>query len=469
MAGLATSGTLTHWFRDQFARDLGDAAFGLLVTEAEASPKGAKGLLCLPYFSGERTPIHDPQAVGAFFGLNLTHGRGDMFRAVLEGIASGTAHVMETCRDLGTVPSRVLAVGGGTKNAVWMQATSDFGGVPQIVAEKTIGASYGNAFLAAVAVGAATPADITLWNPVARVVQPQAVPAYARQYPLFKRLYAQTRDIAHELAWPLPFDVFFNLLGLPSVHDDKFSQLEKWTHQLKHREPNSPELTPISKAAAENIRNYFKELIEDRRKKPSDDLLTHIVNAEIEGKPFVEGEVTEDSEVLGLLTLLFLGGVESTAGLIGSVFKLLAENPDQRALVLADPSRVSDAIEETLRWSSPLQETARTAIRDVELHGTTIPAGSRVVLVTGAANRDDRQFENPDKFDISRGKFRHFGFGEGLHRCLGAPLARLEASIVLEEVLPLLGEYELSQPATFYPSSPNMYVWKNVPIRFNVA
>ena len=199
MAGLATSGTLTHWFRDQFARDLGDAAFGLLVTEAEASPKGAKGLLCLPYFSGERTPIHDPQAVGAFFGLNLTHGRGDMFRAVLEGIASGTAHVMETCRDLGTVPSRVLAVGGGTKNAVWMQATSDFGGVPQIVAEKTIGASYGNAFLAAVAVGAATPADITLWNPVARVVQPQAVPAYARQYPLWKRLYQQTRDIAHDL------------------------------------------------------------------------------------------------------------------------------------------------------------------------------------------------------------------------------------------------------------------------------
>lgn len=199
MAGLATSGTLTHWFRDQFARDLGDAAFGLLLAEAEASPKGAKGLLCLPYFSGERTPIHDPQAVGAFFGLNLTHGRGDMFRAVLEGIASGTAHVMETCRDLGAVPSRVLAVGGGTKNAVWMQATSDFGGVPQIVAEKTIGASYGNAFLAAVAVGAAAPADITLWNPVARVVQPQSVPAYARQYPLWKRLYQQTRDIAHDL------------------------------------------------------------------------------------------------------------------------------------------------------------------------------------------------------------------------------------------------------------------------------
>lgn len=200
MAGLATSGTLTHWFRDQFARELGEGAFGALAREAADSPKGAKGLLCLPYFSGERTPIHDPQAVGAFFGLNLTHSRGDLFRAVLEGIASGTAHVMEVCRALGAEPVRVLAVGGGTNNAVWMQATSDLGGVPQIVAEKTIGASYGDAFLAAVAVGRVVPDEIIEWNPVVRVVQPVAEAVYARQYPLWKRLYQQSRDIAQELA-----------------------------------------------------------------------------------------------------------------------------------------------------------------------------------------------------------------------------------------------------------------------------
>lgn len=199
MAGLATSGTLTHWFRDQFARDLGEGAFGILAREAAASPKGAKGLLCLPHFSGERTPLHDPGAVGAFFGLNLTHTRGDLFRAVLEGIASGTAHVLETCRLLGAEPTRVLAVGGGTKNAVWMQATSDLGGVQQGVADKTIGASYGDAFLAAVAVGRVMPAEIARWNPVARVVQPMAEAVYARQYPLWKRLYTQTRDIAQAL------------------------------------------------------------------------------------------------------------------------------------------------------------------------------------------------------------------------------------------------------------------------------
>jgi xylulokinase len=134
MAGLSTSGTLTHWFRDQLARD---ADFATLAAEAAASPKGAKGLICLPYFSGERTPIHDPAAKGAFFGLDLTHTRGDLFRAVLEGIASGTAHVTETFAEAGASPRRVLAVGGGTQNAVWMQATSDLCGLPQVVCEKT--------------------------------------------------------------------------------------------------------------------------------------------------------------------------------------------------------------------------------------------------------------------------------------------------------------------------------------------
>jgi xylulokinase len=196
MAGLATSGTLTHWFRDQLARE---ADFAQLAAEAEASPKGAKGLLCLPYFSGERTPIHDPLARGAFFGLDLTHTRADLYRAVLEGIAMGTAHVFDTYAEVGAAPERVLAVGGGTRNAVWLQATSDLTGARQLVCDKTIGASYGDAFLAAVAVGAAGPDEIARWNPVVRTVMPEPVAAYAQSYPLWKRLYAQTADIAHAL------------------------------------------------------------------------------------------------------------------------------------------------------------------------------------------------------------------------------------------------------------------------------
>lgn len=200
MAGLATSGTLTRWFGENFAKDLApDEVMGALAAEAAASPPGARGLLVLPYFSGERTPIHDTQAKGAILGLDLTHGRGDIYRAMLEGIAYGTAHVIDTFRDAGQAPVRVLAVGGGTKNEVWLQATSDIGGVPQVVSQSSVGASLGDAFLAAVAIGLAKRADITTWNPAAREVKPVAHAAYARQYPLFKALYPATRDIAHAL------------------------------------------------------------------------------------------------------------------------------------------------------------------------------------------------------------------------------------------------------------------------------
>ncbi|MBM1220872.1 FGGY-family carbohydrate kinase [Ponticoccus sp. SC2-23] len=201
MAGLATSGTLTHWFRDQFARELPrETAFPDLAREAADTPAGANGILFLPYFSGERTPIHDPRAKGTFFGLNLTHTRGDMYRALLEGIAHGTAHVIETYGEIGQAPTRVLAVGGGTQNAIWLQATSDIGKVPQILREKSIGASYGNAFLAACAAGLAERGDIDRWNPVTQQVEPDPGAALEGQHDLFKRLYLQTKDIMADLS-----------------------------------------------------------------------------------------------------------------------------------------------------------------------------------------------------------------------------------------------------------------------------
>lgn len=201
LAGLATSGTLTHWFRDRFARELDrDEAFGVLAAEAAATSPGAGGLLMLPYFSGERTPIHDPDAKGAFFGLNLTHDRGHMYRALIEGIGFGTRHVIETFEAAGQRPNRVLAVGGGTRNAMWLQATSDISGLDQLICEKTVGASYGDALMAACAVGAAEMGDIVRWNPVVGTVKARHHPIYDHQYRLFRRLYEQTRDIAAELA-----------------------------------------------------------------------------------------------------------------------------------------------------------------------------------------------------------------------------------------------------------------------------
>ena len=199
MAGLATSGTLTHWFRDRFALDLPHGeAFRLLAAEAETSPPGANGLLFLPYFSGERTPIHDPDAKGVIFGLNLTHGRGDIYRAMLEGIAYGTRHVTETFAEVGAVPARLLAVGGGVQNPLWLQTTSDVTGLDQIVCAKTLGAAYGDAFLAAEAAGHRP--RIADWNPVARRITAGDLPVHARHYALFRMLYDQTREIALALS-----------------------------------------------------------------------------------------------------------------------------------------------------------------------------------------------------------------------------------------------------------------------------
>lgn len=203
MAGLATSGTLTHWFRDQIARDLAvDEAFSDLAQEAAISPPGAKGLLVLPYFSGERTPIHDVHAKGTLFGLNLTHTRGDIYRALIEGIAHGTRHVTDTFAEFGQSPKRLLAVGGGTKNALWLQATSDITGIDQVVCEKSTGASYGDAFLAALAVGLVRRGDIAVWNPPVKEIKAQPNAAYDKAYGLFRRLYEQTKDIAAELDAP---------------------------------------------------------------------------------------------------------------------------------------------------------------------------------------------------------------------------------------------------------------------------
>jgi xylulokinase len=203
MAGLATSGTLTHWFRDQAARELPpERAFTELAREAQASPPGARGLVMLPYFSGERTPIHDSHAKGMLFGLNLTHTRGDIYRALLEGIAFGTARILETYREIGASPSRLLAVGGGTRNAVWAQATSDISGMLQTVAQKTIGASYGDAFLAALAVGDVRRKDIQSWNPAERRIAPRGRhrAVYDRQYRIFKELYLRNRDLMAEVS-----------------------------------------------------------------------------------------------------------------------------------------------------------------------------------------------------------------------------------------------------------------------------
>jgi cytochrome P450 len=313
---------------------------------------------------------------------------------------------------------------------------------------------------------------------IRRIVQPQLLPRrIAAQEPgireVVRGLVASWRDrgrvdLAQELAWPMPNEVFFHVLGLPAAQEEGREQLARWVHELKDRRPDDPRLTPVAKAATAGIQDYFLQLLEDRRRHPREDLVSHLVHADIDGVPFADDPLTRGSEIMGLMMVLFLGGVESTAGLTGSFFKLLAENPDQRELLRADPSLIPAAVEEAIRYASPLQLAARTTSREVTLHGVTIPAGGRVVLVYGAANRDERQFADPDRFDVTRGRFRHLGFGEGVHGCLGAPLARLEVKVAAEEALPVLGDYTVAGPPVRYRTTPNMYVWDSLPLAFEV-
>ncbi len=193
--GMATSGAITGWLRNL----TGNADFEVLLTEAEASGPGARGLLVLPYFAGERTPIFDPDARGAIVGLTLSHTRGDLYRAVLEGTALGVRHNIDALRSAGATIDRVVAVGGGTKGALWTQIVSDVTGLAQVIPSKIIGASFGAAFLAAKLVGEASIDD---WNPPASICEPNpaTTSGYSDLYSLYLDLYQDTKATSHALA-----------------------------------------------------------------------------------------------------------------------------------------------------------------------------------------------------------------------------------------------------------------------------
>ena len=161
----------------------------------------------------------------------------------------------------------------------------------------------------------------------------------------------------------------------------------------------------------------------------------------------VDGERLADEEILGFCFLLIVAGTETTTNLLGLGAIALAMNPDERARLLADPSLVAGAVEEMLRWGSPVQGLARTTTRSVERHGVTIPEGAKVQLLYGSANRDEREFPDPDRFDATRTIERHLAFGHGVHFCLGAALARLEATVVFEELLRRIPDWQVDTDA----------------------
>jgi xylulokinase len=195
-AGMATSGSLTAWLQEL----TGGASFEQLVTEAAATAPGADGLLVLPYFAGERTPLFDPRARGVIVGLTLRHRRGHLYRAAYEGIAYGIRQILEFVDDAGGPPTRIVAVGGGTRGGLWTRIVTDVTGREQLLPEQTIGASYGSALLAAIGTGAVPPQ--TDWTRIAGVLtpDPETTKVYDELYGAFTELYPATREHMHRLA-----------------------------------------------------------------------------------------------------------------------------------------------------------------------------------------------------------------------------------------------------------------------------
>lgn len=209
--GMATSGALTRWFKDELAgaeliaeASGGASAYASLADQAAKIPAGSAGLICLPYFSGERTPINDPDARGMFAGLSLTHTRAHLYRALLEGPAYGARHNLETIASIGAEVTRMVAVGGGVKNPLWLQIVSDVTGRAQIVPERSIGASLGDAFLAGIAAGIIPSIDALNggWVKTKMIVEPQPEQRaiYDRYYPVYRSLYEESKQSLHALA-----------------------------------------------------------------------------------------------------------------------------------------------------------------------------------------------------------------------------------------------------------------------------
>jgi cytochrome P450 len=241
-------------------------------------------------------------------------------------------------------------------------------------------------------------------------------------------------DLVADYGAPIASRVVGALIGIPETHLESFRH---WTDELT-AVGQTAEVTRLGEIATA-IYELFGDLLEQRRAQPADDLMSALVAAEVNGRRLTE------EEILGFCFLLVSGGNDTTMHLIASGSVMLAQLDVLRGELVADPSRLGDAIEEMLRLEPPAQLHSRTTTRAVQLHGTTIPADSRVMLLWGAANRDEREFAHPDRFDLGRVNRRHLGLGVGPHFCLGASLARIEARAAFEGLLHRWPDFELAE------------------------
>jgi cytochrome P450 len=220
------------------------------------------------------------------------------------------------------------------------------------------------------------------------------------------------------------------------------------------------DVPPAGMEAAMHMLGYFGQLVADHRTHPRDDLTAALLAADI------DGDRLDDVEILGFLFLMIIAGNETTTKLLGNAVYWLARNPEQRRLVREDPGMIPRWVEETLRYDGSTQALARTVTGDVELHGRCMRDGDRVVLLIGSANRDERVFPSPDRYDLTRDTSAMLSFGHGTHFCLGAALARLEGRVALEEVQRRFPDFEIEPEGIVRVHSVNVRGFAALPVRF---
>jgi cytochrome P450 len=270
---------------------------------------------------------------------------------------------------------------------------------------------------------ALTPRRVGALEPMIRAYARQLVDALPR---------GEEIDLVARFTQPLPMYVMSELLGVPMEDRPTF---RRWAEAVVHTNVGS---SAAIETAQRELYAYFADVVAERRAKPRDDLTSILLS------PTEEGELLSEDEMLGFCFLLLLAGIETTTAALGNAVALLDRERGERKRLLDDPARIPSAVEEVLRYDSPVQGLSRTLTRDVELHGRGLAEGERVHMLFAAANRDERAFPDPDRFDTSRDPNPHLAFGFGVHFCLGASLARLELRIGLEELLEHAPGYEVT-------------------------
>jgi cytochrome P450 len=270
-------------------------------------------------------------------------------------------------------------------------------------------------------------------------------------------------DVIEDLAYPFPVTVIAELLGVPSSDRDRFKTWSNTLVEAASDEESDEAYAERQQQIQMEMGQYFLEMIEDRRESPRDDLLSVIVTAESDA-----GGRLSREEALGMCILLLVAGNITTTNLIANAVRCFAEaDGDLFEELRGDDRALAAAVEEVLRYRSPVQAMSRVATEEVTMRGETLKAGDRVIVWLGSANRDERQFEDADTFRADRSPTQHLGFGHGTHYCLGAPLARLEAKVGLSELLDRVENVRIAETTLQPTRSSFIYGVESLPIRYD--